>query len=482
MTGGVQSGNVLVEHGGCGTSSAGTGKGGGEVTDGMDEQCLKTCCRPELFAITVNRFSAEKKAAVTEMGFGDLLGIKCTDFSRSLVKFLVDNFDPDTSTLDVHGRSVKIDPKEFGQVMGVPNGELEVCLTGNLDHPYVCENAAAFVTICVKNAADSVIHLPLLQEMLLTSSVADNKFRVGFMLFAIATVLCPNANADRISWRYLLALKRIENVSQQQWGQFCFQYLLDGVRSYKKEMRSYERYGGRQPWTPGCLLFLQLFYCSRMVVPASVSVRPNVEVPPIRAISFDGVKSIVNYVWQMGGYGSRLVRLAERNETVGENLGASISASPAPGINHDDAVMSGISSIGMALEVQNAMFRSHLGNMEMRLEHRTTVMVGNVISSLMKEFTAMVAAMKCTGCVNNSCDALRSKETNRFGRTSSGGLNLTVDPTPGQSSIRPQFGRHYRETENKEVINVSSADTAKILHASNGDSKEGSKGIENRGH
>ncbi|KAH0987696.1 hypothetical protein GBA52_014873 [Prunus armeniaca] len=79
---------------------------------------------------------------------------------------------------------------------------------------------------------------------------AGDFFKVGFVTFALCTLLCPTTSVY-VNLKYLLPLRDSKAIARKNWASYSFRFLLDSVRSFKEN---------NQVYIGGCLLFLQLFY------------------------------------------------------------------------------------------------------------------------------------------------------------------------------------------------------------------------------
>jgi hypothetical protein len=89
------------------------------VVNGGGEKLIFTSCQPLDFCITVDSFTVVQKEAVRDMGFGWLLEIGYPKIRRSLCCYMVQHFDPEIPSVEMHGRKLKIDPVDFSYVMGL---------------------------------------------------------------------------------------------------------------------------------------------------------------------------------------------------------------------------------------------------------------------------------------------------------------------------------------------------------------------------
>ncbi|BBH02562.1 hypothetical protein Prudu_013173 [Prunus dulcis] len=127
----------------------------GQVNDSVNEMSCITRCSPDRFHRTVEKLSNEKRLAINAIGFG--------------------NFNPDTSSIELHGNVIRISAVEFGRVMGLKNTGEDVQLdrpvedekieTKNwADHGFnfLCEGVRSFKAKKVAYVNGSLLFLQLL--------------------------------------------------------------------------------------------------------------------------------------------------------------------------------------------------------------------------------------------------------------------------------------------------------------------------------
>ncbi|CAL9017927.1 unnamed protein product, partial [Prunus brigantina] len=93
----------------------------GQVNDPVNETGFITRCSPDRFHRTVEKLSNEKRLAINAIGFGNMASLSCTRLHRQLCQFLIQRFNPDTSSIELHSNVFGIGAVEFGRVMGLKN-------------------------------------------------------------------------------------------------------------------------------------------------------------------------------------------------------------------------------------------------------------------------------------------------------------------------------------------------------------------------
>ncbi|KAH9680533.1 protein FAR1-RELATED SEQUENCE [Citrus sinensis] len=97
------------------------------------QKAMETRCAPDRFAKLVAKLSENKKKAVVELGFESLLHIKCGRLKRDLCSWLVQNFDPFTSCIFLHGKSINLSPRDFEYIMGIKDGGVDIDVDLDID-------------------------------------------------------------------------------------------------------------------------------------------------------------------------------------------------------------------------------------------------------------------------------------------------------------------------------------------------------------
>jgi hypothetical protein len=136
------------------SSSRNTGKEISEVVNSGGEKLIFTSCQPLDFCITVDNFTVVQKEAVRDMGFGSLLAIGYRKIRRSLCCYMVQHFDPEKPSVEMHGKKLEIDPVDFSYVMGLQDHDfwlkekrIKVEIKGSLHDACMKNLFDAFVTI-----------------------------------------------------------------------------------------------------------------------------------------------------------------------------------------------------------------------------------------------------------------------------------------------------------------------------------------------
>ncbi|KAG5531618.1 hypothetical protein RHGRI_026287 [Rhododendron griersonianum] len=78
----------------------------------------------------ISKLSLEQSEAIREIGLGGLLGLRCMKQDHILTQRLIKNFDPESSSMDVHGQQLLLTPVEVHNVLGIQCEGNDVKLKG----------------------------------------------------------------------------------------------------------------------------------------------------------------------------------------------------------------------------------------------------------------------------------------------------------------------------------------------------------------
>ncbi|TXG48583.1 hypothetical protein EZV62_024458 [Acer yangbiense] len=126
---------------------------------GHEDQTINTRFTPSRWCRIVKKLSEEQKEVVRALGFGNLLALNCGRLRLKICRWLVDNFNIKTCSIDIHGWRFVINSSVFAQFAmtscGIFLKDIEHCL----------------------------------EEM----TTDDDEFKVTLCLFLLGTILYPSA-------------------------------------------------------------------------------------------------------------------------------------------------------------------------------------------------------------------------------------------------------------------------------------------------
>ena len=197
-------------------------------------------CSVIRFSSMVSTFTVEQQEAVTELGFGSLLELRCGRLRQELCRLLVKQCNVDRWTITLQAVEYNLSPDTFAACMGVADGGSSIEMCG--EDSEITELREKYCT------SKRGIPIAYVIERLRTITTADDDFCILFCLFAIGTILCPTPSAY-ISPYYLHVLKDVNSISSKNWATWCFNFLWDGVKKVNENKTSSIR---------GCVLFLMV--------------------------------------------------------------------------------------------------------------------------------------------------------------------------------------------------------------------------------
>lgn len=263
----------------------------GQVNQPSNDMGFITRCSPDRFHRTVQKMSAEKRLTVNAIGFGNLSSLACTRLHRQLCKFLIERFNPETSSIELHGNVFGISALDFGRVMGLKNTGEAVELG--------CSDEKVKELVKRFGANGKRVLVSALADQLEKCEKADEDFKVGFVMFALGTVLCPSSSLS-VTGKYLNFLTIPGKIESKNWADHAFNFLREGVRLFKAKEVAYVN---------GSLLFLQLFYFDS-IVHGGVYVDKSVD--PILSWDNNLAWKLIKWVRKQGGFDSLTVRVVSR--------------------------------------------------------------------------------------------------------------------------------------------------------------------------
>ena len=117
----------------------------------------------------------DKKNAISDMGFGDLMQLSCKELRYELITWIVANYDIGYHRLCMETKvDVPVTPKDVREVLGIPDNGVDILIYNRHGTP----NRTYDIKILEANLLD----LPIGEE-----------FMKSFLIFTCATILAPNS-------------------------------------------------------------------------------------------------------------------------------------------------------------------------------------------------------------------------------------------------------------------------------------------------
>ncbi|KAH7862978.1 hypothetical protein Vadar_011764 [Vaccinium darrowii] len=244
----------------------------------------KVQTRVQLKAIVgiVKNFSDQQCDAVRQIGLGGILQLRLTVLNHHLCDWLVNKFDPDSSSIMFHGRTFLLTESEVHQCLGI-NAE------GN---PLVETVSQRYYDLCdFLKCEKGAIKLSRLREDLKSMKEANQVFKISFALYILGAFLCPTTR-DAINQSFVHAVIDVETMEKMNWAKLTLDFLCKGIREKRRDGRVQGN---------GCLFLLMVFYFER-VSPIQM-VDPYVRTVPCLAAWGDSeTKEILRRFRNIGGY------------------------------------------------------------------------------------------------------------------------------------------------------------------------------------
>ena len=136
---------------------------------------------------TYDRLTSVQRRAISEMGFGSLLDIKCHTLHNPLIFWLVKLYDPESRELVIPTRGrIPLSEDSVERIMGIPHGSDDVI--------YRVDSEVQDRLVGVLFGKD--VRTPKTTrvcEIIGETRVADGRFKRLWMMYAICTLLSPTS-------------------------------------------------------------------------------------------------------------------------------------------------------------------------------------------------------------------------------------------------------------------------------------------------
>ncbi|TVU41831.1 hypothetical protein EJB05_15385, partial [Eragrostis curvula] len=207
----------------------------------------------KLFMNVVKDLSPAQRESLVNVGFGKLLDISCSFTPKSLVSWIISQFDCNTRSLRFsNGYSFHLNPYVVHKVFGLPIGGSKIELKTS-------DEASKFIKLETKCDGDS----PTIKELvtLITHELSGDSFVRVFLLFALSTLLCPTS-PRKPSSKYFSALIQVDKITSYDWSELILEWLIEYIKRYQDKISS-----GKSCVLGGCTFFLVICYLQFLNVP-----------------------------------------------------------------------------------------------------------------------------------------------------------------------------------------------------------------------
>ncbi|TVU38528.1 hypothetical protein EJB05_11903, partial [Eragrostis curvula] len=204
----------------------------------------------------LSKLTGPQKKIVRNCGFGSLLYLKCTQYSKDLVVSLAKKYD-------VGSRSVKFDDSNYfvrdaftvHQILGTPYGGIPVARNRNPRAKEVIARDTGQSSIGAK--IDDLINL-------VDKELDGDRFARVFMLIVLSIFLCPTSNS-RISPQFNCSLLYVKDIAKYDWSSAICEFIHLKLKSFQSSLLKGNSSG--QSSLGGCIFILLAAYFDYLQLP-----------------------------------------------------------------------------------------------------------------------------------------------------------------------------------------------------------------------
>lgn len=187
--------------------------------------------------VIVRKFSEEQCTAVKAIGLGGILDLSCTKLNHEICQWLVNNFDPDSQSLTVHGRTFVMTESHVGKCLGISEQGKIVLMNSPQAYPKLSK---------LLGVTKGFVQISGLVVYLLSEKVADEDFKRKFALYILGSFLFPTTKpVVHESLIHLVSeVGALENVN---WARITLDFLCKAIQGQRTNNRVHAN---------GCLFLL----------------------------------------------------------------------------------------------------------------------------------------------------------------------------------------------------------------------------------
>ncbi|XP_059663930.1 uncharacterized protein LOC132309659 [Cornus florida] len=188
----------------------------------------------KIFFETISSFKEDQVSAVWDIGFGNILELKCTHLNQYLCQYLVENFDECKCGLRISDKLIPITATNFEHILGIPNGHLVMVNSegdkGITNWSWVKEGGFM---------KKKTLKVAKIGEMLRNwgDQCADDDFKRLFVVYACGCILFPNT-AHEVSKYFFGMVDDVEKINQYNWAKCVLNDLVKWVNKLKASKNS----------------------------------------------------------------------------------------------------------------------------------------------------------------------------------------------------------------------------------------------------
>ena len=204
----------------------------------MERLEVQTRCFPKRVCEALSSSSEAQKEMIRSFGFGSFLDMDYPMVRSGTIAYLIACVDTEASTINFHGRSLKLTPTLFQSIMGVGDGGQDVV-------PHDVEVSPVRDAILGGKVRIQVVDLI---QQIKDSTEADEMFIIRVVLLILGTVLVPKSG-EYVHVEYVSVLSDVTRISKRNWATYSLNFLLEQIKGFRKRGTKY---------MPGCTIFLQV--------------------------------------------------------------------------------------------------------------------------------------------------------------------------------------------------------------------------------
>ncbi|KAK9750309.1 hypothetical protein RND81_02G186500 [Saponaria officinalis] len=213
-------------------------------------------CRSTTLVHIINSLTVDQKQAVKEIGFGDLLEIKVTEFPKGILKWVIHAFNHNSFLFkasstkefillkdDVHDFFML--PREGRRLEFTPIGRSKAAVEEPLKEEWRKRFGLGGTTEIIKISQPS--------QRIKDTVDSGDEFKRLFVLYTMSTFLAPTSNHN-LDFKLLNAVQDVVEIRNFNWCQYIFDEFVRAVADFK----------GGCKFLCGCTMFLVLAYLHRI--------------------------------------------------------------------------------------------------------------------------------------------------------------------------------------------------------------------------
>ncbi|VFQ77328.1 unnamed protein product [Cuscuta campestris] len=213
---------------------------------------IQSRASPSVLQKVVEALNDVQRRDVVRIGFGSMLRIKLTELPAKLGFWVVDKFNPRSSSLELaDGTKVRVTVDDIRHVLGLPCGRLKVLSKKKGEKCDIVEQLRVEIGM-----RDNKISPLELSEKVLQYTDGGVWFCRLFVLLVVSVLVESPSHGYVNNW-VLKSLEDVDGIAQLNWCEYVHRSLIDSRVKWEK--------GNRKCYT-GPLLCLMVFYVDRVVL------------------------------------------------------------------------------------------------------------------------------------------------------------------------------------------------------------------------